>query len=243
MVVLVSECEPGWTYLAHTERCYKHDSTKRMWQEALESCQNTISTHSASLASIGDKTTNDFLSSISGSQWTWLGGFQDAEENWHWIDGSDWTGFTKWGSRQPDNNKNLEHHLGFMDPAKGLWNDFQGDHHKICSICQYVPGGTYDKSYIVSDFVNIKNPQSISAGKTFSGAVKLGHVSFLGSESDIVTENGNLRAPPLTNCFIDVNSDNTLKVNRKVSFEELTTNKLKIAKGKNIFVSIHHLNH
>ena len=93
---------------------------------------------------------------------------------------------------------------------------------------------TYGKSYVVSDFVNVKNPQSIPAGKTFSGAVKLGHVSFLGSEPDIVTENGNLRAPPLTNCFIDVNSDDEQEVNRKVSFEELTTNQLKIAKGKNI---------
>ena len=96
---------------------------------------------------------------------------------------------------------------------------------------------TYGKSYVVTDFVNIKNPQSMPAGKTFSGAVKLGDVSFLGSESDIVTENGNLRAPPLTNCFIDVNSDDKQEVNRKVSFEELTTNKLNIAKGNNICTS------
>ena len=92
---------------------------------------------------------------------------------------------------------------------------------------------TYDKSYVVTDFVNIKNPQSIPAGKTFSGAVKLGDVSFLGSESDIVTGNGNLRAPPLTNCFIDVNSGDTQKVSRKVSFQEMMTTNLKIVKGKN----------
>ena len=93
---------------------------------------------------------------------------------------------------------------------------------------------TYDKSYVVTDFVNIKNPQSIPAGKTFSGAVKLADVKFLGSESDISTANGVLRAPPLTNCFIDVNSDDTQKVYRKVSFQEMTTSNLKIVKGKNI---------
>ena len=92
---------------------------------------------------------------------------------------------------------------------------------------------TYDKSYVVTDFVNIKNPQSIPAGKTFSGAVKLGDVSFLGSESDIVTGNGNLRAPPLTNCFIDVNSADTQKVSRKVSFQEMVTSNLKIVNGMN----------
>ena len=137
MGALFSDCEPGWTYLAHTERCYKHDSSKRIWQEALESCQNSISTHSATLASIGDKTTHDFLSSISGSQWTWLGGFQDAEENWHWIDRSDWTGFNNWGPGQPDDHSNREHHLGLHHPSTGFWNDFQGHHHKAGSICQY----------------------------------------------------------------------------------------------------------
>ena len=101
---------------------------------------------------------------------------------------------------------------------------------------------TYDKSYVVTDFVNIKNPQSIPAGKTFSGAVKLADVSFLGSESNISTANGVLRAPPLTNCFIDVNSDDTQKVDRKVSFQEMTTSNLKIVKGKNKYM-LNHLNH
>ena len=101
---------------------------------------------------------------------------------------------------------------------------------------------TYDKTYVVTDFVNIKNPQSIPAGKTFSGAVKLGDVSFLGSESNISTANGVLQAPPLTNCFIDINAANPQKVYRKVSFQEMTTNILKIAKGKNKYM-LYHLNH
>ena len=81
--------------------------------------------------------------------------------------------------------------------------------------------------------------QSIPANKAFSGSVTLGDVSFLGSESDIVTGNGKLRAPPLTNCFIDVNSGlDFVEVDRKVSFESLTTNHLQIAKGKGLIFRI-----
>ena len=91
----------------------------------------------------------------------------------------------------------------------------------------------YQKSYELSDFVNMKNPQTIYAGKSFSGGVTLGDVSFLGSESLIQTKNGNLRAPPLTNCFIDVNSEQEfIEINRKVSFETLNTDQLHIVKGK-----------
>ena len=94
---------------------------------------------------------------------------------------------------------------------------------------------TYGKSYVVDDFVNIKNAQTIPAWKTFSGSVTLGDVSFLGAEADIVTGNGKLRAPPLTNCFIDINSgQDFVEVDRKVSFEALTTNHLQIAKGKGL---------
>ena len=64
------------------------------------------------------------------------------------------------------------------------------------------------------------------------GGVTLGDVSFLGSEADIVTKNGKLRAPPLTNCFIDINSElDYVEVDRKVSFEAMTTSNLEIAKG------------
>ena len=107
---------------------------------------------------------------------------------------------------------------------------------KVNQINTAYDGKAYAKSYDVKDFVNIKNAQSIPAGKTFSGSVTLGDVSFLGSESDIVTKNGNLRAPPLTNCFIDINSElDFVEVDRKVSFEAMTTNHLEIAKGKNSF--------
>ena len=103
---------------------------------------------------------------------------------------------------------------------------------KVSKINTAFKDNAYGKTYVVDDFVNIKNAQSIPANKTFSGSVTLGDVSFLGSESDIVTENGKLHAPPLTNCFIDVNSGlDFVEVDRKVSFEALTTNHLQIAKG------------
>ena len=132
-----SECKAGWTYLKHTNRCYKFDSTKRVWQDA----QNVCTSQSATLASICDQITHDALILLSAG-WTWVGGYQEnprADAPWKWIDGSVCTGFNNWGPNQPDNNGGKEHHLGLHHPSHGFWNDFQGHKHKAGSICQYDP--------------------------------------------------------------------------------------------------------
>ena len=133
-----SVCDPGWTYLASTNKCYRYDQREKTWSDALESCKS--SNPSSTLASVPDSTTNDFLADLSGgSEYTWLGGYQDDQEAWHWTDGSRWTWYNNWGLGQPDNHGGLEDHLGFNFLEKGQWNDFS-DTTPQGSICQYSPG-------------------------------------------------------------------------------------------------------
>ncbi len=157
MIINISECHLGWTHLNHTGKCYKHDPTKRNWTEALESCRS--SSPSSTLASVHDDTTNDFLTSLSGgNEYTWLGGYQDDNENWHWADGSNWNGFNNWASGEPSNYGGSEDHLGLNFQSPGTWNDFSIEH-QLGSICQYdpYPGKEFlldqNKNHCVEDVV------------------------------------------------------------------------------------------
>ena len=127
-------CALGWTYLKHTGKCYKYDPSKSSWKEALKACQ--LTSPSSTLASVPDKTTNDFLATLSGgSERTWLGGYQDESKVWLWADGSKWTGFTNWGQNQPD-NPGKEPYLQFNWNAPGHWNNDR-EHSKYSFICQH----------------------------------------------------------------------------------------------------------
>ena len=127
-------CAPGWTYLKLTGNCYKYDKSKSGWKDAQAACQSF--SPSSTLASVLDKTTNDFLADLSGgSERTWLGGYQDKSMAWLWDDGSKWTGFTNWGQNQPD-NPGKEPYLQFNWNAPGHWNDDR-EHSKYSFICQY----------------------------------------------------------------------------------------------------------
>ena len=138
-LIIFSACFPGWTFLEHTVMCYKDDRTKKTWSDALKSCESSSPT--STLASVHDKTTNDFLTTLSGgTSWTWIGGYQDDNEAWHWADGSRWTGYNNWGQGQPDNARGEEDHLGLNFPGRGLWNDFSGVSHPQGYICQYTQG-------------------------------------------------------------------------------------------------------
>ena len=93
-------CDPGWTYHEHTEKCYKYDRRNRNWGDAVEFCESYSDTLplSSTLASVHDSTTNEFLTALSGGQWTWLGGYQNGRwGTWQWLDGSRWTGYNLWG--------------------------------------------------------------------------------------------------------------------------------------------------
>ena len=80
--------------------------------------------------------------------------------------------------------------------------------------------GSYDKTYQVDDFVNTKNAQSLSSGKTFAGLVTLGDLKFIGSSANI----NDKKIASLQNCWMDTSSStDVIDVTRKVSFENLIT--------------------
>merc|ERR1719312_1448009 len=80
--------------------------------------------------------------------------------------------------------------------------------------------GQYTQTYQVEDFVDIKNPQSLSTGKIFEGSVKLGDLTFIGEAASI----NDVKMSSLQNCWIDTSagSQNPFnEVTRRVNFEEL----------------------
>ena len=112
----ITGCDPGWTYFDHTEMCYKHEQTKMRWQDACKSIPFKT------LASVHDKTTNDFLFNLSGgSDNYWIGGYRDDLGTWHWADGSRWTGYSNWAPGEPNNWAQNENYLSVKG---GNWNDF-----------------------------------------------------------------------------------------------------------------------
>ena len=82
---------------------------------------------SSTLASVPDKTTNDFLTTQFGGEETWLGGYQEDSEVWRWTDKSQWTGYDNWATGQPDNFRGKEHYLGYWRVGPGIWNDHRNN--------------------------------------------------------------------------------------------------------------------
>ena len=174
---------------------------------------------------IGGKRCNEWIQSSNPTTDSTITGFQPISLAFvkNGVN-SDWEGL---GINQGPRNQGPT----LIDDAPSHYNYYSG----IGAFSQWVssPGGpTFPGPRIEPH--EIKSPTTkvelfvLSEG----GSVTLGDVSFLGSKSDIVTINGILRAPPLTNCFIDINSElDFVKVDRKVSFEAMTTNYLEIAKG------------
>ena len=81
----------------------------------------------------------------------------------------------------------------------------------------------------MKDFVDIKNPQSLSTGKSFDGPVTLGPLSFIGAAASI----NNMKMSSLQNCWINTaSSADFIEVTRKVTFEDLVTPRFQFKKGK-----------
>ena len=136
-------CSEGWTKFNHTGKCYKYDAVKTSWEDALTACQLATENPSSSLASVHDKTTNEFLTSLSGGQsLAWIGGYQDDQDNWLWSDGSPFSEFWTlglWYPNPPDNSAGKEDYLGINFDGPGLWNDFENAYPNG-RLCQYDPG-------------------------------------------------------------------------------------------------------
>ena len=137
--VFCLDCASGWSGLLHTGKCYKHVPTKTTWPDAWASCQKLAP--SGNLASIPDKTTNDFLTKLANDKF-WTGGFQASSGKFVWMNGDQWTGYTSWAPGEPTGGSNqyIEVHTESTGEWRpGMWNDAISSD-KLGAMCQYDPG-------------------------------------------------------------------------------------------------------
>ena len=110
---------------------------KTGWNDAIKNCQSDIRNPTVNLASVPDKTTNDFLMGLTTKN-AWLGGFQKYYRSWLWSDESQWTGYENWGVGQPSNNYDKKY-LMFNLHAHGTWSNQKNAKYAEGSLCQYDP--------------------------------------------------------------------------------------------------------
>ena len=191
----IPACSPGWTYLEHTGKCYNFIQSKTSWSNARKTCKSN--NPSSDLASVPDKTTNDFLVKLTGgpNEWTWLGGSQFGPKDWRWTDGSDWTGYTNWGPGQPDNTGGHLHL--YNQNAVGQWNDNFEDK-ELKFICQSDPSISSPSLLLTVPSLRAKESLNITASivKTDTGSdinlEKLYQNTILKSSDDTVSVKGSL---------------------------------------------------
>ena len=130
-----SLCAEGWTEFDHSGKCYKVITSRNFWTNALSACKSAVSDPSATLASIPDQTTSDFLITLSPSSSVWVGGFRNSDGQWAWSDGS-LMNYTNWGTGQPNNCCGGQDYVVFYPFSKGKWNDLKESRRKK-AVCQY----------------------------------------------------------------------------------------------------------
>ena len=87
---------PGWTYFAHTGKCYKKDPVKRFWSDNVNACR-VSHVPTSDMASIHDYETNQFIGSLTNED-IHIGGYYVSEQKvWKWTDGSAWD-YTNWSN-------------------------------------------------------------------------------------------------------------------------------------------------
>ena len=131
-----SACEEGWTEFGHTGKCYKVITSRNSWTKALSACKSALSDPSTTLTSIPDRTTSEFLITLSPSSSVWIGGFRNSEGQWAWSNGS-LMNYTNWGTGQPNNCcGGLQDYVVFYPFSQGTWNDLKESRRKR-AVCQY----------------------------------------------------------------------------------------------------------
>ncbi|CAM4612025.1 unnamed protein product [Leuciscus chuanchicus] len=119
-------CPRGWTTFGR--RCYKYFSKSAPWITAERNCQS----FGANLASVHDRSENDFLLSLlPSSTRTWVGAHDGEQDgDWLWRDGTVFD-YANWCSGEPNNAGGPENCLeinwtywGWMDPSdwRLLWS-------------------------------------------------------------------------------------------------------------------------
>jgi len=118
------KCEEGWT--PYKNKCYKTYSPESdiSWEDANFNCNNKR----GQLASVPNEETDKFLTKLSPTNRTFIGGFATGKgpnpDLWTWTDGTPWT-YTKWAPGEPNNTGDLEHCIEMkVDQNQiGEWND------------------------------------------------------------------------------------------------------------------------
>ncbi|CAH1244449.1 PKD1 [Branchiostoma lanceolatum] len=116
-------CQYGYSYLAHTDRCYRAYDDGKTYDEALATCQADVGT----LAMPRDDTTNDFLIALKNAAnrdtWFYLG-LDRRGGSWTYADGGELS-YTDWADGQPSGRNSEECGDIFpgSDSRRDKWND------------------------------------------------------------------------------------------------------------------------
>ncbi|KAI8496281.1 hypothetical protein Bbelb_261220 [Branchiostoma belcheri] len=123
-------CPKGYSYLAHTHRCYRaYDTTfsDKPYEEALATCRSDGGT----LAMPRSNTTNDFLVALKNSvnpTDKFRFGLDRRNGTWTYLDGGE-LGYADWGEGEPNNaggNEQCAEYFpgtGIPDHNRNKWND------------------------------------------------------------------------------------------------------------------------
>ena len=78
---ILSVCPNGWIQKSEFGKwyCFLNDKA-RTWNAAKERCAALDPNGVGRLASVGSQEENDFVFSLIGNQWAWIGGTDEAEE-------------------------------------------------------------------------------------------------------------------------------------------------------------------
>jgi hypothetical protein len=104
------------------------------------------------LATLTDQAENDFVYSLGGLQWHWIGGFQNTNSpsysepagGWEWVTGEPWS-FENWHPGEPNDTgaSGAEDYLELLTAAAGYsdgWNDAAPQEHPAGYVVEYDVG-------------------------------------------------------------------------------------------------------
>ena len=106
-------CPGSWHANYDTNKCYKFNKGKRIWEAARQFCQR----EKAVLAYVPDRKTDDFLTNMVMKEIghcsndhrnceAWLGANDKSREGrWRWIDGNRSMRYSNWDVGEPNNHK------------------------------------------------------------------------------------------------------------------------------------------
>merc|ERR1711915_531155 len=115
------KCQEGWT--PYKNKCYKTYTPESdiSWVDANFNCNDKR----GQLASIPNEETNEFMTFLSPTERTLIGGFATGKvpnpDLWTWTDGTPWT-YTNWGPGEPNNGGGGQEFCLEMNQI-GEWND------------------------------------------------------------------------------------------------------------------------